>query len=162
MAQEGLLIQVSGVDDAEGRVRVQFGEERIARRRRDGTPIRHDLRGNAFETRATLDNLERHVQPSRARYAPEKCAYSVYTEIVTLFREAREEGRCQPRAPLNTTMFDLELWLVTLDPVGWKLGPCNVFTVQKTAKSTQSSLHPKKDTSRSTLQTIMQTLKTKV
>ena len=45
---EGLLIPVSGVDDTEGRVREQVGEERIAMIGRDGTPKKNDLRWNDF------------------------------------------------------------------------------------------------------------------
>ena len=37
---------------------------------------RHDQRWNDFEKHATLDNLEPHVQSSRARCAREKCAHA--------------------------------------------------------------------------------------
>ena len=40
----GLLIPVSGVDDAEGRVSEQVGEGRIAGKGRDGTPKRDMIR----------------------------------------------------------------------------------------------------------------------
>ena len=39
-AGEDLLVPVSGVDEAEGRVREQVGEEKIAVNRGDGTPKR--------------------------------------------------------------------------------------------------------------------------
>ena len=39
-AQGDLLVPVSGVDEAEGRVREQVGEEKIAGNGRDGTPRR--------------------------------------------------------------------------------------------------------------------------
>ena len=40
VAQGGLLVPVSGVDDAEGRVREQVGELKIRGNERDGTPKR--------------------------------------------------------------------------------------------------------------------------
>ena len=56
VAQRDLLIPVSDVDDAEGRVREHVGEERIAGNGRDGTPKRDVIRDGMF--------LRKHTESS--------------------------------------------------------------------------------------------------
>ena len=45
VAQGDFLVPVSGVDEAEGRVREQVGEKKIAGNGRDGTPKRDMAQG---------------------------------------------------------------------------------------------------------------------
>ena len=67
VAQGFLLIPVSGVDDAEGRVREQVGEEKIGGNGRNGTSKRDMIRYGMILRHETLDNLEPHVQSSRVK-----------------------------------------------------------------------------------------------
>ena len=76
VAQRGLLNPVSGVDDAEGRVREQVGEEKIGGNGRNGTSKRDMIRYEWFWDTRNTDNLEPHVQSSRVKCALEKCAYA--------------------------------------------------------------------------------------
>ena len=75
----GLLIPVSGADDAEGRVREQVGEERIGGSEQHGR-FRRDLAEDGMILRhaqhLTISSLEPHVQSSRVGCAREKCAYA--------------------------------------------------------------------------------------
>ena len=80
VAQGFLLIPVSGVDDAEGRVREQVGEEKIGGNGQNGTHPRETWSEmeRFWDTRNTWQSLsvEPHVQSSRVRCAREKCAYA--------------------------------------------------------------------------------------
>ena len=80
VAQGFLLIPVSGVDDAEGRVREQVGEEKIGGNGQNGTHPRETFSEmeRFWDTRNTWQSLsvEPHVQSSRVRCAREKCAYA--------------------------------------------------------------------------------------
>ena len=68
-AEGGLLIPVSGVDDAEGRVREQVDEQKIRGNGRNGTSKRDMIRDERFWDTRNTDNLELHVQSSRVKCA---------------------------------------------------------------------------------------------
>ena len=68
-AQEGSLVPVSGVDEAEGRVREQVGEEKIARNGRNGTSHR-------YETEMKLFCANTLGRPALEPNIREKCAHA--------------------------------------------------------------------------------------
>ena len=79
-----------------GKSRPRTGWWRENRRKRTTRNIqeRHDQRWSDFETRATLINLEPHVQSSRVRYAREKCVCACVQGGVLVYTPCRVHACC--------------------------------------------------------------------